>query len=60
MYFQQRCPGSCTGIRFVDSAALNVCHIKIEKQHKVFKDIAHKSKSTMGWFYGFKLHLIAA
>lgn len=58
MYFQQRCLGSCTGISFVDSTTLNVCHIKREKQHKVFKGIAHKSKSTMGWFYGFKLHLI--
>lgn len=24
----------------------------------VFKDIAHRGKCTMGWFYGFKLHLI--
>jgi hypothetical protein len=35
-----------------------VCHIKREKQHKVFKGIAQKSKSTMGWFFGFKIHLI--
>jgi hypothetical protein len=25
--------------------------------HKVFKDFAQKSKSSTGWFYGFKLHL---
>ncbi|MBK7697384.1 MAG: hypothetical protein IPJ39_00980 [Saprospiraceae bacterium] len=31
-----------------------VCHIKKEKQHKVFKGIAQKSKSIMGWVYGFK------
>jgi len=52
------CLGKCTGISFVDSTTLEVCHIKREKQHKVFKGIAQKSKSTMGWFYGFKLHLI--
>jgi hypothetical protein len=50
--------GKCTGISFVDSTTLSVCHIKREKQHKVFKGMATKSKSTMGWFFGFKLHLI--
>lgn len=25
---------------------------------KVFKGIAEKGKSTMGWFVGFKLHLL--
>src|SRR5690606_25902642 len=58
MYLKNRCLGGCTGISFVDSTTLPVCHIKREKQHKVFKGIAVKSKSTMGWYYGFKLHLI--
>jgi hypothetical protein len=58
LYINQRCLGQCTGIIFVDSTTLPVCHIKREKQHKVFKGLAQKSKSTMGWFYGFKLHLI--
>jgi len=58
LYIKNRCMGQCTGISFVDSTTLQVCHIKREKQHKVFKGIAQKSKSTMGWFYGFKLHLI--
>ena len=58
MYMNSSCLGRCTGISFVDSTTLEVCHIKREKQHKVFKGIAQKSKSTMGWFYGFKLHLI--
>ena len=43
---------------FVDSTTIEVCHIKRERQHKVFKGIAVKSKSTKGWFFGFKLHLI--
>ncbi|MGB1284537.1 MAG: IS982 family transposase [Polaribacter sp.] len=50
--------GKCTGISFIDSTTLKVCHYKREKQHKVFKDIAQKSYGTLGWFYGFKLHLI--
>jgi hypothetical protein len=58
MYLQSRCLGQCTGISYVDSTTLEVCHIKREKQHKVFKGFAQKSKSTMGWYYGFKLHLI--
>jgi len=47
-----------TGIYFVDSTTLKVCHIKREKQHKVFAGLAKKSKSTMGWFFGFKLHIL--
>ena len=34
------------------------CHIKREKQHKTMKGWAAKGKCTMGWFYGFKLHLV--
>ena len=49
--------GACTGISFVDSTVLRVCHIKRATKHRVFKGIAEKSKSSMGWFVGFKLHL---
>ena len=58
LYIHNRCSGKCTGISYVDSTTLPVCHIKREKQHKVFKGIAQKSKSTMGWYFGFKIHLI--
>ena len=47
-----------TGIYFIDSTTIKVCHIKREKQHKVFDGLAEKSRSTMGYFYGFKLHLV--
>jgi len=50
--------GKCSGISFIDSTALKVCHYKREKQHKVFKGIAEKSYGTLGWFHGFKLHLV--
>jgi transposase len=50
--------GSCTGIAFVDSTPVAVCHNRRISRHKVFKDLAARGKTTMGWFYGFKLHLI--
>jgi hypothetical protein len=50
--------GSCTGISFIDSTALKVCHIKREHQNRVFEGTATKGKSTLGWFFGFKLHII--
>lgn len=56
--FLQGLTGEQTGIYFVDSMIIKACHIRREKQHRVFKDIAKKGKSTMGWFFGFKLHLV--
>lgn len=48
-----------TGIYFVDSTPIKVCHVKRANQNKVFKGLAEKSKSIMGWYFGFKLHLIS-
>ena len=56
MMFLKSILGRCTGITFVDSTKLIVCHEKRSKRNKTFKDFAAKSCSTMGWFYGFKLH----
>lgn len=50
--------GSCTGISFVDSTPLRVCKNKRIFNHKVFDGIAQRGKSTMGYFFGFKLHLV--
>ena len=50
--------GKVTGISFIDSTIIKVCHIKRCSSNKVFKNIAKKGKSTIGWFFGFKLHLI--
>jgi hypothetical protein len=50
--------GCCTGICFIDSTPLAVCHNKRIKRHRVFDGFAERGKTTMGWFYGFKLHLI--
>lgn len=50
--------GRVTGIAFIDSTSIVVCHNKRIQRNKVFKNLAKKGKTTSGWFYGFKLHLI--
>ena len=50
--------GKHTGLYYIDSTTLRVCHNKRIYRNKVFKGIAERSKSTMGWFYGFKLHIV--
>lgn len=47
-----------TGINYVDSTYIPVCHSKRIYRHKVFNDLARLGKGSMGWFFGFKLHLI--
>ena len=56
--FSQGCLGSCTGLSFVDSTILTVCHARRINSHRVFKKIARRGKTSTGWFYGFKLHLV--
>jgi len=58
LFLKTCCLGNCTGISFVDSTPIRVCKNKRIKRNKVFKGIANTGKSTMGWFYGFKLHII--
>lgn len=50
--------GAATGIAFVDSTPLAVCRTQRIQQHRVFEGIAKRGKTSMGWFFGFKLHLI--
>lgn len=49
--------GKCTGISYIDSFPLEVSHIKRIYSHKTFKGIAQRGKTSVGWFYGFKLHV---
>lgn len=57
IFFIHAHKGKCSGISFVDSTTLDVCDNHRISQHKVFKGIAQRGKSSTGWFYGFKLHL---
>lgn len=50
--------GKCTGISFVDSTCIPVCNNRRISRNKVFKGLATRGKSTMGWYFGFKLHLL--
>ena len=50
--------GANTGISFVDSTSLKVCHNLRIYRNKVFAGIAARGKTSTGWFYGFKLHLV--
>jgi len=50
--------GENTGISFVDSTPIRVCKNKRIYNHKVFKGVATRGKSTIGYFFGFKLHII--
>lgn len=52
------CLGKCTGISFVDSTPIRVCKNKRITRNKVFANLATTGKSTMGWFHGFKLHIV--
>jgi len=49
--------GTCTGITFVDSTMIPVCHNLRRYANKVFRGMATDGKGTMGWCHGFKLHL---
>ena len=58
LFVKTHCLSDCTGISFADSTSIKVCNNKRIKRNKVFKDLAEVGKSTLGWFYGFKLHLM--
>jgi hypothetical protein len=50
--------GACSGISFVDSTTLKVCHNRRIHSHKVFARSAQRGKNSVDWFYDFKLHLV--
>lgn len=56
-YLTQRY-GQPSGIAFIDATKLQVCHNIRIPRNKVFAGVAARGKTTMGWFYGFKLHLL--
>ena len=56
-YLQTR-KGECSGISFIDSTSLKVCHNRRIHAHKVFAGCARRGKTSVDWFFGFKLHLV--
>lgn len=58
IYLKKNRLGNCSGISFIDSTPIRACHIKRERQNKVFKELATKGQCSLGWFFGFKLHIV--
>ena len=56
--YLRSCFGACSGISFIDSTSLKVCHNRRIKQHRVFQNLATCGKTSVDWFFGFKLHLV--
>ena len=50
--------GRSTGINFINSTSIEICLNQRSKRNRVFKDLANWGKSSLGWYFGFKLHLI--
>ena len=57
-YLRYACFGDCTGISFIDSTSIDVCLNQRIASHKVFAGLAGRGKTSTGWFFGFKLHLV--
>lgn len=58
LFVKTHCLGKSYGINFIDSTHLKVCHNRRIHSNKVFRDVAERGQCSIGWFYGFKLHLI--
>lgn len=58
IFLKTHCLGQSQGINFIDSTHLKVCHNRRIHNHKVFSSVAERGQCSIGWFYGFKLHLI--
>lgn len=50
--------GKRTGIYYIDSSCLPVCHIKRSKRHRTFEAIAKYGRTSVAWFFGLKLHIV--
>jgi hypothetical protein len=57
-FFMASRMGRKTDIYYIDSTPLVVCHNKRINRHKVFAGLAERGKTSTGWFFGFKLHLV--
>ena len=57
-YFVHTCLGDCTGISFIDSTSIDVCLNQRIASHEIIADLSECGKTSTGWFYSFKLHLV--
>ena len=59
LFLKTCCMGDGTSIAFIDSTPIRVCKNKRIKRNKVFEGLTQVGKSTMGYFFGFKLHIVS-
>jgi hypothetical protein len=57
-FFMASRMGEKTDIYYIDSTPLVVCHNRRINRHKTFAGLAERGKTSTGWFFGFKLHLV--
>ncbi len=50
--------GEKTGVRIADSSHIPVCHDRRISRNKAFAGLAVRGRTSMGWFHGFKPHVI--
>lgn len=58
VFLKTRCMGQSTGLAFIDSTPLVVCNNLRIRSHRVFAGMAQRGKTSTGWKFGFKLHLV--
>jgi hypothetical protein len=58
LFFFEELKGKETGRYYIDSKKLSVCENPRIFSHRVFSGIAKRGKTSVGWFYGFKLFLV--
>jgi hypothetical protein len=56
--FTQLKSGKKTGIYYIDSSCLPVCHLKRSRRHKTLDAVAEYGKTSVGWFFGLKIHVV--
>jgi hypothetical protein len=57
-FLNTQCFGAVTGVSFIDSTVVSVCHVKRANTNKTFNGLAGWGKASVGWYFGFKLHLM--
>jgi len=58
VYLRTVCFGTCTGFSFTDSTSIDECDNRRIAQHRVLAGLAERGRTSTGWFFGFKLHLV--
>ena len=56
--FAQLKSGKKTGIYYIDGSCLPVCHLKRSKRNKIFREIAQYGRTSVGCFFGLRIHLV--